>query len=175
MTIHRQDNGITQVRCDTDIHVNFVVGKYRFIYRGHETWKDQRLLRLDSTTDDNGKRYILTAVAEPMGLRVRVNNVERVVRPDVWVTSYWCLPDPKLREGVIPLIDADTGKDLDGKLQFIATEKQTVAGQTVNLNHYRLVGKVTVDLWYDGTERLVRQEWLEQGHKTALVLTRVRR
>lgn len=175
MTIHRQDNGVIQMRCDTDIHVQILV-KYKFIYRGHETWKDGRLLRLDSNTDDNGKRYIVTAVAEATGLRLRVNNVERMARPDVWLTSYWCLPDPKIRGEVIPIIDADNGKDLSGKLQFVGNEKRTVAGQTVALNHYRLAGaSINMDLWYDGSERLVRQEWLEQGHRTILELTRVRR
>jgi len=175
MTIHRQDNGTIQVRCDTDINVNFVIGKYKFVYRGHETWKDNRLVRLDSNTDDNGKRFIVTAVAEATGLRVRVNNVERMAQPEVWLTSYWCLPDPKLRASVIPIIDADNGKDLDGRIQFVATERRAVAGQDVALNHYRLIGKATVDLWYDGTNRLVRQEWTEQGHRTILELNRVRK
>jgi hypothetical protein len=176
MTIHKQDNGSIWMRCDTDIKVSLVIGKYRYIYRGLEVWKDRRLVRLDSTTDDNGKRFIVSAVAEAAGLRVKVNNnAGRVARPEVWLTSYWCLPDPKLRNDTIPLLDADTGKDLSGKLQFVVTEKRRVAGQEVNLNHYKLTGKVNVDLWYDGSERLVRQEWVEQGHKTLIELLRVRR
>jgi hypothetical protein len=175
MTIHRQDNGVTEVRCDTDINVGFVVGKYRFIYRGEETWKDNRLVRLNSSTNDNGKRFDLTAVAESSGLRIKVNNTERIARADVWLTSYWSLPDPKIRNGQLALIDADTGKDLTGRLQFVATEKRTAAGQSVSLNHYKLIGGVNVDLWYDGSERLIRQEWLEQGHRTTLELSRIRR
>jgi hypothetical protein len=50
-----------------------------------------------------------------------------------------------------------------------------VAGQVQNVNHYRLSGKVAVDVWYDGSERLVRQEWVEEGHRTVLELARVRR
>jgi hypothetical protein len=42
------------------------------------------------------------------------------------------------------------------------------------MNHYKLTGKVNVDLWYDGSDRLVRQEWVESGHKTVLELVRVR-
>jgi hypothetical protein len=80
-----------------------------------------------------------------------------------------------LRDGAIPLIDADTGKDLSGKLRFVANEKVRVMGQEAALNHYKLTGQVQVDLWYDGSERLVRQEWLEQGHKTMIELIRVRR
>lgn len=175
MTIHRQDNGTIVMRCDTDIKVQLVVGGYKFIYRGLEVWKDRRLQRFESTTDDNNKRYIVSAVAEKEGLRLKVNNVERLVRGDVWLTSYWCLPDPKLRGDTVPILDADNGNELDSKLTYVANEKLRVAGQQVSLNHYRLKGKVQVDLWYDGSERLVRQEWMEQGHKTVVELIRVRR
>lgn len=175
MTIHRKDNNLVEMRCDTDIKVHLVVGSYKYIYRGLEVWKDRRLVRLDSNTDDNGKRFIVSAVAESDALRVKVNNVEKTAKPDVWLTSYWCLPDPKIRNGTLAILDADSGRDLDGKLQYVATEKRRVAGQEVPLNHYRLSGKVQVDLWYDGSERLVRQEWVEQGQKTMLELIRVRR
>jgi hypothetical protein len=175
MTIHRQDDGTVTMRCDTDINVHKLIGKYKFIYRGVEVWKDRRLVRFDSQTDDNGTRYIVHALAEADGLKLRVNNVERKARADVWLTSYWSLPDPKLRAAPLALLDADNGRDLDAKLAYVATEKRTVAGQEVPLNHYRLTGKVQVDLWYDGAERLVRQEWMEQGHKTVMELTRVRR
>ena len=175
MTIHRQDNGQVQMRCDTDVKVNAIVRTYKYSYRGEEIWKDRRLLRFASSTDDNGKRYVVTANAEGNALRLRVNTFERLIRADVWLTSYWCLPDPKLRNGVVPLIDADDGHDLDSRLQFVAAEQRAVAGQVVNVHHWRLSGKANVDLWYDGTERLVRQEWVEQGHRTILELVRVRR
>jgi hypothetical protein len=175
MTIHRQDNGQVRVRCDTDIKVSLLVGKYTYLYRGLEVWKDGRVVRFDSNTDDNGKRYVVAAVAEPRGLRVKVNNAERVVPADVWLSSYWCLPDPRLRDQQIPILDADTGRDLEGRLQFVATEKRTVATQNVNVNHYRLTGKVALDLWYDGSGRLVRQEWIDHGHRAVMELTRVRR
>ena len=175
MTIHRQDDGSIQMRCDTDIKVSFGLLKYKYIYRGLEVWKDRRLVRLDSNTDDNGKRYIVSALPDGSNLKMKVNNVENQVRGDVWVTSYWTLPDPKLRAETLAILDADNGKILEGKLAFIATEKLRIAGQEVTLNHYRLTGKTNIDLWYDGSERLVRQEWTEQGHKTLLELLRVRR
>jgi hypothetical protein len=175
MTIHRQDDGHVQMRCDTDIKVTKLLVTHKYSYRGVEVWKDGRLVRFDSSTDDNGKRYVVSAVAEAGGVRVRVNNVERMVKPEVWLTSYWSLPAPALRNQVLPIIDADDGKDLDGRLQFVATEQRAVAGQNVNLNHYRLVGKTKVELWYDGSDRLVRQEWTEMGHPVVLELNRVRR
>jgi hypothetical protein len=177
MTIHRQDDESTVLKCDTDIQVRYLVIRYIYSYRGCEVWKAGRLLRLDSTCNDNGKRYVVSAVAEGEGLRVRVNNQEWMARPDVWLTSYWCLPDRKQRDQPIPVVDADTGRNLGAaRLQYVATEQRPLNGQVQNVYHYRLTGsQVQVDLWYDGGERLVRQEWVEDGHRTLLELTRVRR
>ncbi len=175
MTIHRRDDGTISMRCDTDIVVPKFIGKYRFIYRGLEIWKDHRLIQFNSSTDDNGSRYLVTAVAETDGLRVKVNNSERKIGSEVWLTSYWSLPDPKLRNGSLHMLDADNGSDFEAKLTYIATEKRVVAGQEVALNHYRISGKMTVDLWYDGSDRLIRQEWTEQGHKAVMELVRIRR
>jgi hypothetical protein len=176
MTIHKQDDGTTQVSCDTDVEVRIlVVKKYTYSYRGREVWKDGRLQRFASRTDDDGKQFTVSAAAEEGGLRLKVNGEERLVSADSWLTSYWTLPQPKLRDGAIPLIDADTGRDLECRLQFIGAEDVPVAGRVQKANHYRLTGKVQVDLWYDGAERLVRQDWVEEGHRTLLELVRVRR
>src|SRR5262245_37050518 len=174
MTIRKLNDGSWQMKCDTDIKVSNLVMTYKYFYRGVEQWKDGRLVKFESNTDDNGKRYVVTAAAEKDGLRVRVNNVERMAKAESWLSSYWCLPDPKLRNGPIPVIDADTGKDVSGRLQFVATEQRPVCGRVINVNHYRLTGKTTIDLWYDGSDRLVRQEWVEQGHRTVLELAGVR-
>jgi hypothetical protein len=175
MTIQRRDDGTTQVSCDTDVIVKVLLIKYRYTYRGREVWKNGRLQRFASTCDDDGKRFEVSAAAEEGGLRVRVNGQERLAPSHTWLTSYWTLPDPKLREGVIPLLDADNGRELECRIQHVGTVQMAVQGQLQNVNHYRLTGKVQVDLWYDGAERLVRQEWMEEGHRTLLELARIRR
>ena len=175
MTIHRRDDGSIVMRCDTDIRVKVGIINYKFVYRGLEEWRDRHLTRLESTTDDNGKRFTVSVAEGNGGMKLRINNAERPAPADLWPTSYWSLPAPKLRAGKLNLLDADSGKLLEAQLTFVATEKLRLAGQDVTLNHYRLTGNVTVDLWYDGSERLVRQEWMEQGHKTSLELVRVRR
>lgn len=175
VTIHKHDNGSTYVRCDTDVKVKLGPLEYKFIYRGCEEWKAHRLVKFDSHTDDNGKRYFVSAAAEKDGVRLKVNNVEKMVPAHVWLTSYWMLPDPKLRDQELPLIDADNGKELSGRLQFVANEKIKLGGQVIPLNHYRVTGKVDVNLWYDGNERLVRWEWVESGYRTQVELVRVRR
>jgi hypothetical protein len=177
MTITGQEDGsVTMMgRANIDIRV-LVVGRYRYSYNGTETWKDGRLVRFESSSNDNGKQqFEVTAVPDADGLRVKVNGREHVARADAWLTTYWRLPDRKLRNQPLALLEADTGRDLSGNLEYVGLEQMSVAGQTVRCAHYRLTGGVQPDLWYDGAERLVRQEWVEDGKKVLLQLTSLQR
>ena len=175
MTITKQEDGTLTMKCDTDISVTFLLVTYKYTYRGYEVWKDGKLARFNSWCNDNGTSYVVAAIADGDKLKVRVNKQERTIRDDVWLTSYWSQPDTKRLNQTLPLLDADSGVDLEGKFQFLATESRGIAGQTVNVNHFRLSGKVNVDLWYDGSGRLVRREWIEEGHRTVIELNRLRR
>lgn len=176
MTIERQDDGTTTVSCQTDVRVTIaIVKKYHYTYRGREVWKDGRLQRLDSTCDDDGNQYTVAAIADGDRLRVRVNRQERLARGDVWLTSYWTIAGVKSRKDTVPLIDADTGGDLDCKVQFVAELQLAVAGQLQNVSRYKLTGKVQVDLWYDASDRMVRREWVEDGHRTVVELRQVQK
>ena len=175
MVIQRRDDGSFVMGAQADVTLKYVVISYNYKYRGTEVWKDGRLLQLDSATDDDGKKYTVNAVAEGNGLRVKANGYERLAKADVWLSTYWKLPDAKYRNAAVPLIDADTGRDLNATLQLVGNEQIKVAGQSVSAAHYRLAGDVKVDLWYDAQERMLRQDSLEDGHRTVLELTRLRR
>ena len=175
MTIQRQDDGTTIVACDTTVKVRVLIKTYAYTCQTRETWKDGRLQQLSSSCNDDGKQFQVSAVAQADGIHVRVNGREHVTKLEAWVSSYWTLPDAKLREGVVPAIDADNGRDLQGRLQFIGEAQIAVAGQMQNVQHYRFNGPTRVDLYYDAAQRLVRSEWVEDGHPTALELSRVRR
>jgi hypothetical protein len=175
MTITGQDDGTVTMAGQAKIDLRVLLARYTYNYQGTEVWKGGRLLRFDSATNDNGKQFTVSAVADPAGLRVTVNNRERVSRPDVWVTTYWRLPPPGARGAGLALLDADTGQDLTGTLQYIGESQVAVAGQVQNCAHYRVTGGVQVNLWYDAQERLVRQEWVEDNHRAVLELGRLQR
>lgn len=176
MTIQGQDDGTTIVSCDTSVRVRVVVIKtYVYTCQTRETWKDGRLQSLSSQCNDDGKQFQVSATAQADGIHVRVNGREHTTKSEAWVSSYWTLPDAKLRDQAIAVIDADNGRDLQGRLQFLGTAQITVAGQMQNVQHYRFNGPTRIELYYDAAQRLVRQEWVEDGHPTALELARVRR
>jgi hypothetical protein len=176
MTIARADDSTTTVAADTEVKVTVLgLAAYKYSYRGQETWKGGKLQKFESTCNDDGKRFVVRAVAEAEGIRVKVNNQERMVSSDVWLTSYWSRPDKKVLDQTIPIVDADTGRDLEAKVTYVGQEQLNLAGQALTVMHYKLVGKVNVDLWYDASDRLVRQEWVEDGHKTLLELNKLRK
>lgn len=177
MTITRQDDGTITMTGQADLRLSYLAGlkTYTYTYRGSEVWKEGKLVSFSSSSNDDGKQYTVTAAPDGANLRVRANGQERLMRSDVWVTTYWRLPVAQQRNAAVPLFDGDTGREINAKLDYVGASQLNVAGQVQNFGRYRLTGGVQVELWYDGTERLVRQEWVEDGHKSILELVRVRR
>ena len=171
MKIDARDDGTTAVTCKADISVKILLIRYTYTYRGEEVWKDDKLVSLDSTCNDDGKRTAVTLAAGKDGYTLKAGAKAVAIRGDVWLTSYWKLPGEKAREGQMTLVDADTGKVLQAKIEKVGVEKPAGLGRDVQATRYRLSGAVTVDLWYDGADRLVKQVWVEDGHKTAMTLS----
>ena len=149
---------------------------YHYSYSGTEWWQDGKLVGLRSTSDDDGSKFDVQAATGPDGLRVVVNGQQRVVPADAWTTTYWRLAHGRFHNKNVPLLDADTGRDYRGHLVSLGNEQLNVAGQNRVCRHYRVTGGPNpVDLWYDGQDRLVRQEFTEKGYHTVLRLVRVSR
>ncbi|HYV39636.1 MAG TPA: DUF6134 family protein [Gemmataceae bacterium] len=179
MKITKQDDGVLSMKADADIKFKYLFGTstYTYSYDGVEHWKSGRLLQLSSKCDDDGTKMQVSAVAAAETLQVTVNGKQRNCRWDVVTTSYWMTPDPRYHDAAVPLLDADTGKEYVGQLKKIGVEAVQVGGQQQNCYHFRVTGGPTtpVDLWYDGQNRLVKQEFTEQGKHVVFVLRAVRR
>jgi hypothetical protein len=176
MTITRQDDGTLTLAARSDVQVKvLLLTAYAYSYRGQEVWRGGRLQTFASSGKENGRPFSVSARAEAGTLRVNANGLEHTARPDVWTTSCWQLPAAPLRNQSLPLLRCDNGQETTGRLQYVGTERMRVAGQDATCVHYRLTREVPYDLWYDGSERLVREEWTADGHRTQIVLTGLRR
>src|SRR5437867_2722524 len=128
MTFTREDDGSLSIACEAHVKVKVaLITAYHYDYTGKEVWKDGRLQSLLSRCDDDGKKFEVIATAGDKGLSVKVNGREKLVRGDVYLTTACCLPDAKRRDGALPLMEADNGQEIDGKIQQAGT-------------HYRLTG-----------------------------------
>ncbi|HEY2251053.1 MAG TPA: DUF6134 family protein [Planctomycetaceae bacterium] len=176
MQIHHRNDGSDKMSIDAGLSFDFVVYKYRYHSTGTEIWKNDRLLELENTSDFNGTKYVLKAVSGSNGLFSTVNGKKSQLAADAWVTSYWRLPEHLMAKNApqsVSLLDSDKGQHLHGKLTYVGDETITVAGKRRSCVHYRIAGDVRVELWYDAARRLVRQESVDDGHKTLLELTRI--
>jgi len=174
MTIRRQDDGTVSLSAQSEVHVKvLLVNVYNYVYRGEEVWKGGRLQHFESSGKENSKAFTVTADADAAGMRIKANGQEHAARPDVYTTSCWQLPAAQYRNQAVPLLGCDNGQDTIGQLHQVGTEQLKVAGQEQTCVHYRLQRDVPYELWYDGQERLVREEWTSNGHHTVLELVRV--
>jgi hypothetical protein len=176
MKLTQGDDGVLTVVCEAQVKVKVaLVTAYHYDLTAIEEWKDGRLVRLRSRCDDDGKKYEVTATAGERGLDVKVNGRAKTVRADAYLTTACCLPDAKRRDGDLPLMEADNGQEIDGKIREVSSGPMNVVGESVNVTRYRLTSLVAHDVWYDGAGRQVRQEWTEDGHKTVLELSSIKK
>ncbi len=174
MTISKQADGSIVQAGQADVMVQVLLKKFVYSCRGQETWKDGKLIRLEATTNDDGKRYQVRVEPLSSELRVTVNGKTHSAPSVASSTSHWHLPADR-RQGDISRIDTDNGRVLAGKIFHVGRENVMASGQSIAADHYRITGAAGAELWFDGTDRLVRQETVEEGHKVVLELVKFAR
>jgi hypothetical protein len=175
IVIQTRDDGSTVVNSQADVTVRIALVTYRYSFRGTEVYKEGKLAQLSSTTNDDGKKHSVSGEANKDGLALTADGANVQVKGEPWLTTYWQLPPEGKRGPNVTLLDADTGKLIAAKMEKIGVEKISVLGKGTDCVHYRLTGGVQVDLWYDGADRMVRQEMVEDGHRTIMELSRFQR
>jgi hypothetical protein len=175
MVIQKQADGSMAVFTSSDVRVTVLaVPVYTYSYGGQEVWKDGRLVALASRGKEKGKEFNVRANADSTGLKVVANGKEHTASLDVWTTSCWQLPLAKFRNNMVVMLGCDTGADYPSQLQIVGSEKIAIAGQEITCSHCRVTKDVPHDLWYDSQERLVRDEWVSNGHRTVIEMTELR-
>ena len=173
MAVYQYANGGVIMQGQADVRVRYLIFDYSYTYRGRETWHNQQLVGLESQSDDGGQRNQVSAAPDGKALRVVVNGQTRPRSLQVWTSSFWRLPQGSAAEIGVRMLDVDNGNEVAAMLRFVEPARFTLGPDTRNCRHYRLSGGSEAELWYDDEQLLVRQETVEEGHKTVLALTRI--
>ncbi len=160
------------LKSESEIKVNYFVYKYHYVSGGTELWRNGRIVAVDNTADYNGTQYIVKGTPTARGMQITTNGVAALVSPDIWDTSYLILPDRLVNVDTasVVLFDSDRGKCQVGKIQYVGEEALTIGEGRTNCSHYKIAGDASVDVWYDSSRRLVREESQESGHKVRFEL-----
>lgn len=143
VAFHRS-NGRLLVDIGIDISVSFAfIPVFHYRHRNREVWEQGRLVALDSTTEDDGRRFSVTARLEAAGLRVSGAEGSFLAPPDILPTSYWN-PETVFQRR---LLDSQHGRLLEVETAFVREE---VLESGVPARRYRVSGDLDLELWYAG-------------------------
>ncbi len=153
---------------------------FRYAHHSRETWDGERLISLESRTDDDGKsfRVLASAGAGGMVVRATVPEVENASLNDRMM-GFAPTNSERLVEQVLPadllptswsharilkqsrLLNSQTGNLQQISVQQLGTDVvQTGQGQ-IPASRYRLTGMITtLELWYDN-----RGRWLKSAFR----------
>jgi hypothetical protein len=176
IVIARHDDGSMVMTAQVNVRINQIIFTYQFNNQTTEIWKNGRMVQLRANTTENGKKTDATGAADGDLFRFRINGKERTAPGHVWSSSFWKLLDAKYHNKAVPILEADSGKEYVGNLQYVGTESLQVANQQMKCYHFRITGgPSTIDLWFDPYYFLVRQEFVESGHRTQVDLVNIQR
>jgi Family of unknown function (DUF6134) len=148
----------------TEIEVRLAtVPLYIFEHESREVWENSRPIRIDATTNDNGKKLDITVQADGDGYVRTVNG--RVDRFDgsTAVLAFWNKATLKHRA----FFSAVEDKTFNASFEYAGWEKLPLGGQELDVEHYRMVGDEEHDLWFDTAGHVVKVEFRRYGSDMA--------
>ena len=140
------------LRVDIDIEIDIYLAFFRvfsYRHRNSEVWKADRLVSLETETDDDGEPYRVSAWAVPDGLRVEGSGGDYLAPAGTIPTSYWNMRT--VRQSL--LLDTQRGGLLDVRVATLGQERLT-SGQAAR--RYQVSGDLDLELWYSPAG-----EWLK--------------
>lgn len=122
---------------------------YRFTYESRSLWNDGRLLRLESETDDNGRRTRVKAEANGEMLSVEGPAGTRAIPADTLPTDHWN-PVVLERRAVLNTIAGTLDRVA---IRAVGPERLTTPAGPATAQRFAYAGDLTVEAWYDEAGR----------------------
>jgi Family of unknown function (DUF6134) len=166
------DNGVTTVRTDATVSLNYVLYGYRYEFHGQEVWQGKHLASVDDSAIDGGTK-LTTRARDGIGNSIiETLGKSPATGPALsMTTNFWQAPEgPK--GTALTLLDADQGSVHPARISEITLEGLEIAGSKIECTHYHLDCDLAADLWFDSQRRLVRQKTIEDGYPVEIRLTR---
>lgn len=141
-TISVRRNGpdiIADIAIDLKITFAFVT-VFEYTHRNREVWRDNRLVSIETTTNNDGERFHIAGRADSTGFRVtNGSGVERMFAAEVLPTSYWHPRTPL----ATALLNTQTGE-----LAKVSITPLPASPADTSARQYVVTGDLDLNLWY---------------------------
>jgi Family of unknown function (DUF6134) len=125
---------------------------YRFEHSAHETWKADRVVALQSKTNDDGTNHKVDVAISGGTLLVNADGQETRIDPNIVPGSLWNIR--LLKQGLV--LNSLDGSQMPVTVKDLGDERIKVRGAAAQAHHYHIDGGLKRDVWYDANQTLVR-------------------
>ena len=128
----------------------FSIPLYTHSHLATEVWQNGRLISMTATTNDDGEQLVLSVRELGDKLIIESSQGQEKVPGTTLPASFWSAAMLKsetlfstLRGGILPI-----------EVKYIGDEIVEVKGERRYTKHYRMIGGVERDLWFDSTDNM---------------------
>jgi Family of unknown function (DUF6134) len=159
---HRGDR--IEIETDMELKVSFaMVPVFRFSHRSHEIWEEGKPVLIDATTDDDGREYDITLRRNGHGLVRTVNDRVDKLDGSTKVLALWNRDTVTSPPGnFVSIVEDET---LEVAFSHLGKETITIAGEQLEVDHYRMAGDEERDIWYDADGQVARVTFMRDGSR----------
>lgn len=152
----RGDGAAVETRSEVRIEIDVLIfTAFRYEYDSEAVWRDGQLHHLTVDLDDDGQKSLLTAKRDSSGMEISRNGLKARVDAPLYPTEHW-------NAGVLGerrVLNTLTGKVNDVQIQEVAREYVATEHGDVPATHYRYVGDLDAEVWYDDHGRWVKMRF----------------
>lgn len=159
----KTDSDEITVFTEADFDIRFLfLSVYTYKHKNNELWKGNCLVKLTSTTDDNGEEEFVRLAESDDVTRIETHLGKMTSDGCVRSFAYW---NPELIKNQV-LLNSQTGELIETSFQLIGNESISISGKRVLATKYLLSGKdasgnaIEIDLWYT-----MNNEWVKLRSK----------
>ena len=158
----RHEGTRIEIDAATELKVTFaMIPVFRFSHQRREVWQDGRPVLIAARTDSDGHKLDITVRPNGHGYIRTVNDRVDRLDPSTKILAFWIrdtvTPDPAR---FVSVVEDET---LEVAFSYLGQETMTIAGQRVEVDHYRMLGDEERDIWYDPDGQVARVMFLRDG------------
>ena len=153
------DGDKSKVMIDANFNIDILfINVYSYKHKNIEIWKGTCLSSIESSTDDNGEKFITRGKTEDDIFKIYSKQGANEVEGCVNTFAYW---DKRFLDNK-ELLNSQTGEIVDVDINFVADENILVRNIMVKAKRYKVkTDEFNIDLWYSDNN-----EWLALNSTT---------